>query len=103
MIIVTTNHPDKIDEALIRPGRIDFEIEFGYTTKECCQQLFRNFYINYFGCTNIYTYINKLGVQISDKIPEKTLSIAQIQGHFLKYRDPRESIDNIGEIISLVK
>ena len=28
MIIISTNHPDKIDEALIRPGRIDFKYEF---------------------------------------------------------------------------
>ena len=102
LIFMTTNYKDKLDSALIRPGRIDFEIEFGYTTKECCQQLFKNFYANY-SDQSYDTYINELGGQISDKIPEKTLSIAQIQGHFLKYRDPRESIDNIGEIISLVK
>ena len=28
MIIMTTNHPEKIDEALIRPGRFDFKYEF---------------------------------------------------------------------------
>ena len=33
MIIISTNHPDKIDEALIRPGRIDFKYEFKKITK----------------------------------------------------------------------
>ena len=33
MIILTTNHPEKIDEALIRPGRIDFKYEFKKCTK----------------------------------------------------------------------
>jgi hypothetical protein len=28
MIIMTTNHPEKIDKALIRPGRFDFKYEF---------------------------------------------------------------------------
>ena len=28
MIIITTNHPEKLDEALIRPGRIDYKYEF---------------------------------------------------------------------------
>lgn len=34
MIILTTNHPEKIDEALIRPGRIDFKYEFKKCTKK---------------------------------------------------------------------
>ena len=34
MIILSTNHPDKIDEALIRPGRIDFKYEFKKASKE---------------------------------------------------------------------
>ena len=34
MIIVTTNHPEKLDEALIRPGRIDFKYEFKNSSKQ---------------------------------------------------------------------
>ena len=34
MIIVTTNHPEKIDEAIIRPGRIDFKYEFKNASKK---------------------------------------------------------------------
>ena len=102
LIFMTTNYKDKLDTALIRPGRIDFEIEFGYANKECCQKLFHNFYLddNY---ESLNTHIKVFGEQISERIPERTLSIAQIQGHFLKYRDPKESLDNIGEIISIVK
>ena len=40
MIILSTNHPDKIDEALIRPGRIDFKYEFKKASKEIiCEML----------------------------------------------------------------
>ena len=28
MVIFTTNHPEKLDEAFLRPGRIDFKQEF---------------------------------------------------------------------------
>lgn len=34
MIIMTTNHPELIDEALIRPGRIDYKYEFKKATRE---------------------------------------------------------------------
>ena len=41
MIIVTTNHPDKIDEALIRPGRIDFKYEFKKANKHIIIDMFK--------------------------------------------------------------
>lgn len=34
MIIMTTNHPELIDEALVRPGRIDYKYEFKKATRE---------------------------------------------------------------------
>ena len=30
MLVVTTNHPEKLDPALIRPGRINKQILMGY-------------------------------------------------------------------------
>ena len=38
IIIMTTNHPDKLDPALIRPGRIDKLIEIGYVNLEILNQ-----------------------------------------------------------------
>ena len=34
MIIMTTNYPDKIDPALIRPGRFDFKYEFKKASRQ---------------------------------------------------------------------
>lgn len=44
IIIFTTNHIDKLDGALIRPGRIDHKYCFQYPTKENILQIFTFFF-----------------------------------------------------------
>ena len=44
IMVITTNHPEKLDPALIRPGRIDVNIEFGYCQPDDILDIFTNFY-----------------------------------------------------------
>ena len=39
MIIMTTNYPDRIDEALTRPGRFDFKYEFRKSSKKIIKEM----------------------------------------------------------------
>lgn len=39
IMIITTNHPDKLDKALLRPGRIDMKIHFGKCSKRTCSEI----------------------------------------------------------------
>jgi mitochondrial chaperone BCS1 len=41
---MTTNHREKLDPALIRPGRIDHEVEFENATQKQAQELFERMY-----------------------------------------------------------
>lgn len=41
---MTTNHPKKLDDALIRDGRVDLKIEFGLLQKEELRDLFIRMY-----------------------------------------------------------
>ena len=44
IIILTTNHPDKLDSALVRPGRIDINVCFGFCSNDTIIELVKNFY-----------------------------------------------------------
>ena len=41
---MTTNHPETLDDALVRPGRVDMQIEFGLATTTQIRQIFLRMY-----------------------------------------------------------
>ena len=47
ILIATTNHLDKIDKALTRPGRFDLQEELGYVDMDTTTRLFKKFYPAY--------------------------------------------------------
>ena len=44
MLIITTNYPEKLDKALIRPGRIDLKVKFGTCTTENIVKMFEHYF-----------------------------------------------------------
>lgn len=44
IILLTTNHPDRLDEALLRPGRVDMKVEIGYATQEVVEGMWERFF-----------------------------------------------------------
>jgi mitochondrial chaperone BCS1 len=44
VFIMTTNHPDRLDPALIRPGRVDVQQHFGYADRDQVRRLFLRFF-----------------------------------------------------------
>ena len=44
VLVMTTNHPEKLDAALIRPGRVDMKIEFGLATRHQMEEIFFRMY-----------------------------------------------------------
>lgn len=45
ILVMTTNHVDRLDEALIRVGRVDMQIFLGYSTQENIKNLFISIYL----------------------------------------------------------
>lgn len=44
VLVMTSNHTDKIDPALLRPGRVDFSIRFGLATSGTVHKIFKQMF-----------------------------------------------------------
>jgi chaperone BCS1 len=97
LVIMTSNSPDSLDSALIRPGRIDSKILFGYTNKEVSSQIFSHIFNKtpdeiVFDKDNELTLpstkeIASMAKQFAACIPETKISPAECQGYLMRHRD----------------
>ena len=76
IVFMTTNHRERLDPALIRPGRCDIQIELQNATFNMVERLFLKFYPGE----------EQKASQFAKLIPESKISMAKLQGHFLKHR-----------------
>lgn len=84
IIIMTTNHPEKLDEALMRNGRVDIHIDFPEMGAEMVERMFIGFFPEY---ANKAKKVAKKLTKDGEVIP------AKIQGMFFEYaKDPEEFI-----------
>lgn len=83
IIVMTTNHPDTLDPALIRPGRADCHIEISTPVPSQVIAMFERFY----GPSN-------LSQQFADMMDYDNISMAKLQVHFLKYKTAQAAVDN---------
>jgi len=94
IIFMTTNRIEKLDSALIRPGRIDMRQLINYPDEQQIVTFFKKFYP---GCEDdVATKFAKAVVKLSCNP-----SVAQIQGLFLKHKHVPE--DNLLDVDSLIE
>lgn len=77
------SHIDRLDDALIRPGRIDVRVHFGNATKRQAQELFHKFYPG-------LPVKSELPSLFASKIPEETFSMAHLQGFLMGHKQQPE-------------
>ncbi|ORX93261.1 hypothetical protein K493DRAFT_223675 [Basidiobolus meristosporus CBS 931.73] len=86
VVFMTTNHIEKLDSALVRPGRIDVKEYLGNATEHQIRTLFLRFYEGKYD----------LADQFVEALKGKAISTAQLQGHFVYYRNnPTGAVENV--------
>lgn len=80
IFIYTSNHPERLDPALRRYGRIDVDVSMTYCTHDQCRRMFLRFYPE-----------SELADQFADKVMAHTnkATPAQLQHHFITHRRKR--------------
>ncbi|PHH52191.1 Mitochondrial chaperone BCS1 [Ceratocystis fimbriata CBS 114723] len=116
IVVMTSNMPEKLDEALVRPGRIDRKVHLGLLSHECASEMFFRMYTDllptkahveeedhFFGSDSIsrlyssftaskpqehwtHRTLNELASDFAQAIPEEKLSPALVQGFLLDYK-----------------
>ncbi|ESP02843.1 hypothetical protein LOTGIDRAFT_185574, partial [Lottia gigantea] len=82
IVFMTTNYLERLDAALIRPGRVDVKELIDYATEYQLQEMFRRFYPN-----QVESDAEIFSKQVMSH--GKNVSIAQVQGFFMRYKsDP---------------
>lgn len=85
LLFLTTNHRDRLDPALIRPGRVDMEVEFRSATPEQAAALFKRF----------FPEADALAQRVAELLPGN-VSMAALQGHFILHKhDPQAAVNEL--------
>lgn len=85
--------PDRLDPALVRPGRVDLKQYVGHCSRWQLACMFQRFY-------------PEQPLAAAERFAEQALAVskqisaAQVQGHFMLYKmDPEGAISNISSIL----
>ena len=90
----TTNHKDKLDPALLRPGRMDVHIHMSY----CNPCGFKTLASNYLDVSN-----HKLFPEIEKLLMEVEVTPAEIAEEFMKSDDADVALEGLVEFLRRVK
>ncbi|KAJ4307342.1 hypothetical protein N0V88_000725 [Collariella sp. IMI 366227] len=100
VLIMTTNEPERLDKALIRPGRVDLQVAFTNVTEEEARKLFKRMYepdrIPRQKSSMDPSELEDLAKQFASKIPLGEFSPAELLGFLLMRKNiPQNAVTEV--------
>ncbi|PSS29445.1 Protein HYPER-SENSITIVITY-RELATED like [Actinidia chinensis var. chinensis] len=90
IIVFTTNHKDRLDPALLRPGRMDVHIHMSF----CTPCGFKTLAANYLGLNN-----HSLFSEIEDLLGKTMVTPAEVGEQLLKSEEPENALRRLVEFL----
>jgi chaperone BCS1 len=91
VLFMTTNHIERLDPALIRPGRVDKQVLMGDASKYQIRAMFLKFYPD---------AKKEVVDKFVDQVPTGKVSMAHLQGYFMLYKDdPKAATENAHTLV----
>ncbi|RSL40394.1 hypothetical protein CEP54_016132 [Fusarium duplospermum] len=105
VLIMTTNHPKKLDQALTRPGRIDMEVEFQLANRGIVKDIFHFMVGEPEKQREHERVVESQADEFASKVPESEFSPAEIMSYLLPHRTcPAAAVEGCGRWVeSLLK
>ena len=89
LTFMTTNYKDRLDSALKRSGRIDYELEFSYASKTQIENMYKHYFNQ--GYEEFYKFVKKLKFTTSD-----------LNRFLFKYRKKDNIMEHIDDFVELI-
>ena len=92
IVIMTTNKPEMLDPALVRPGRVDMKVHLGNITQKLALEMFLRMFAD-----SDDIDLRQLAYGFAKHIPDNTFTPSQLQGFFqMHLASAADAVENIG-------
>ena len=97
VLVLTTNFPEKLDSALIRPGRVDIKVNFTMATRSQICELFTRMYSHDdHPCALATSQLKETAEKFAAGLDENFFTPAEVQGFLLTRKtDPMKALEEV--------